>query len=184
MKLLATVQEVDELIAENFVRPSMENEDEFTLKITSLSGATRNITVVVDSSTQISTSKIATPITTVEEIGHDSVEEWIMSWRSMWRGKRAKAMGSREKCIKNMKEFFQLFPTYSKEHVFKARDRYFNSLNGDMTYLEQADYFIKKRVPNGEGGTETRRTLLTYCEEVILDEEFGIEKDFSAYDDV
>lgn len=184
MKLLATEEEVDELIAGNFISPSIENDKEFILKVSSLSGSCLEITVIVDDTIPVTKTKKVTKVPQDVDNGHANVSEWITSWRKTWSGKRRNAMGSKDKCIKNMEEFFQLFPTYTKEHVFLARDKYFDSFQDDTRYLEQADYFIKKRVPDGDGSTETRRTLLIYCEEVLLDEEFGIDENFSTYDNV
>jgi hypothetical protein len=187
MKIIATTDELDKLIAGNFIKPSLENDEEYILTIHSLSGSEKIVRVTLDNNTFTKKGSIKTITKKIIEIGkgdHSNIEEWITSWRIMWKGKRVKAMGSKEKCKKNMKEFFKLFPEYTKEHVFKARDKYFDSLEGNMKYLEQADYFIKKRVPGEEGGVEVRRTLLTYCEEVVLDEEYGIDESFSAYDNV
>lgn len=187
MKIIATTDELDKLIAGNFIKPNLENDEEYILTIHSLSGSKKIIKVILDNVILIKKNNInivTKKIVKLKEENHSNISEWITSWRIMWKGKRVKAMGSKEKCKKNMKEFFKLFPEYTKEHVFKARDKYFYSLEGNMKYLEQADYFIKKRVPSEEGGVEIRRTLLTYCEEVVLDEEYGIDESFSAYDNV
>ena len=69
-----------------------------------------------------------------------------------------------------MTEFMKVYPQYTKLIIFKARDRYMTSFKGDYSYLEQADYFIKKRVIV-DGETTIRRTLLQYCEEVMLVEQ-------------
>ena len=185
MKLLISLEELDELIAGNYIKPSFENDEEYVLTIRSLSGSSKEIMVITTEASELSPSdKKKVKKLVKADNGHDTTDEWINSWRMTWKGTRPKGMGSRAKCIENMKNFFQLFPEYTKEHVFKARDKYFEQLDGDYRYLEQADYFIKKRVPDGEGGVETRRTLLTYCEEVMLDEEFGIDEPFSIYKDL
>jgi len=181
MVLVTTKEELDELIKSRIVSPL---GDGFIITLYNpLTQFNKDVEV------QVKEGEILSKLDKVDVASksNETVEDWIMLWRKKWRGKRAKAMGSKEKCINNMDEFFKLQPSYTKEHVFRARDKYFESLKGDMTYLEQADYFIKKRVINDEGKVETRRTLLTYCEEVLLDDEFGLEETsdtFSVFEDI
>lgn len=87
-----------------------------------------------------------------------------------------------------MKEFMQEFPKFDKDIIFKARDKYLQSFNGNYTYMEQADYFIKKTITE-DGKRTIRRTLLQYCEEVYLLEVVKLDKSIdstivSGYDDI
>ena len=182
MKLLLTDAELDELIEAGFVSPNLSG---FELIITSMVGKTRTIEVATESSLNQTTPATSIKFTKPSSTnGHSNIDDWIDSWRAGWKGTRVKGMGSREKCVQNMQEFFQLYPQFTQDNVFKARDRYIQSLEGNFTYLEQADYFIKKRVPSNDGGIETRRTLLVYCEELVIDEELGIEDAFNLYEDI
>lgn len=183
MQLIATADEIEKLVTGHFLRPN-ENNNEYVLTLIALSGNTLEVVVTTICPEAIKVNQEAAKEVDINYKGHEDIEDWIMSWRALWKDTRRSGMGNRERCITNMQEFFQVFPMYTKDHVFQARDKYFSTFNGDWTLLEQADYFIKKRVPDGEGKTEIRRTLLTYCEEVALDEEFGIKENFSAYDDV
>jgi len=189
MQLLITEKELDNMISEGFIKPNIDNCSEFILTLSSIIGKTREIIVSTvdeydDEKIEELKKKIPKSIS-YSPNGHSNIDEWIDSWRALWKGKRVKGMGSRDKCLDNMKEFFQLYPQYTQQQVFKARDRYFQSLMGDMTYLEQADYFIKKRIIGNDGGVEVRRTLLTYCEEIAIDETLGIsDESFSIYEDL
>ena len=186
MKLLLTKEELDSLVIGNFLKPDFSNDANYLVTLQSVFGVVREISVSVEDKTSVSKSTKAeiSNVPIDDDNGHTSVDDWIDGWRAAWKGKRVKAMGSRENCLSNMKEFFQLFPSHTKEHVFLARDKYLDSIGEDTRYLEQADYFIKKRISNGEGGVEVRRTLLIYCEEVILDEEFGTDTTFSIYKEI
>lgn len=97
-------------------------------------------------------------------------------------------MGDRAKCVSNMREFMLFYPQYTRDIIFKARDRYLQSFRGDYAYLEQADYFIKKNIVE-EGERIVRRTLLQYCEEVYLTEIVKLkvstlDTNISSYDDI
>ena len=96
-------------------------------------------------------------------------------------------MGSKAMCIENMKNFFKRNPSYTVDHVFKARDMYFKSLmkrDGSYTYLQQADSFIKKIKRDGT----VIRNLETYCEEVEVNMTLGTISDeaqqYKTYDDI
>lgn len=190
MKVIATKAEFDDLIKKKLVEVGISNSNEYkVLLYSSVTGKKFEvpISLSIDDSNQL---EIFEEDKSIEDKGHANIEDWINDWRIAWKGKRNKAMGSRDKCIENMKEFFQLYPEYTKDHVFKARDKYLHSLDGDYTYLEQADFFIKKRVISNDGKFEIRKTLLSYAEEVLFDEELikttGVNhfEEFDPWEDV
>ena len=121
-----------------------------------------------------------------EDNGHSDIEEWIDEWRAGWSGKRAKGMGDRATCINNMTKFFSTHSKYTKQDVFEARDVYFKDTlqqYGNYQYLQQADYFIKKK---DKITGDVTQNLVIYCEQVVLsrthtDTSF---KPFSIYDDL
>jgi hypothetical protein len=122
----------------------------------------------------------------IVETDTEDITKWIDEWRDEWRNKKVGTMGVRATCIKNMKEFIQLYPQYTKQDIYDARDLYMKNVlhqYGNYTYLQHADYFIKKKV-KGDEGTETRATLLVYCEEVKANKDKGIIKDYTVYDDI
>jgi hypothetical protein len=115
-----------------------------------------------------------------------NIEDWIDDWRAAWSGKRLKAIGDRANCVKNMTEFLKIYPMYTKDIVFKARDRYLSEFNGDYSYMEQADYFIRKQV-YVDGERQIRRTLLQYCESVEMTQKILEQSSLTTinpYDDI
>jgi len=99
----------------------------------------------------------------------DNVSEWIDDWRKAWAGKRdRKSMGDRNKCIKVMTEFLKEHK-YTIEDVYRARDVYIKSFDGNYETMRQADHYIKKK----ENGIDVS-DLLSNCQELeILDTSFG-----------
>jgi hypothetical protein len=96
-------------------------------------------------------------------------------------------MGSKQRCIANMEDFFKRNPKALVEDVYAARDMYLKSVferNGDYTYLQQADYFIKKQKIDGT----TERNLEAFYEEVLINKEIGgitdHKQSHSSYDNV
>ena len=187
MRLICTEAEINQLLSKKILEPGIELGS-FQLNLKNTIGKSVVIPVELDKREK-DEMQPSLDLRTPKDLGHDTLEKWIDSWRSKWRGKRKQGMGNRSLCIKNMQEFFALNSSYSKEDVFQARDKYFADLNGDYTYLEQADYFIKKRVPDYDnGGYKIRRTLLTYCEELLALKELGVADDdligSDIYDDL
>jgi hypothetical protein len=173
MKLICTEQEINQLLSKKILEPGNELGS-YQLNLKNTIGKNVLIPVELDK-VKKDEMQPSLDLRTKKDKGHKDVEVWINEWRAKWRGTRKQGMGNRSLCITNIKEFFTLFPEYSKEDVFQARDKYFADLNGDYTYLEQADYFIKKRVADYDnGGFKTRRTLLTYCEELKALKELGV----------
>lgn len=195
MKLLVDKEELNYLIKKKMVAPRKDNVMQFQVKLVSFSGESYKMDIDVDTETTLleSTKPLEIKQQELELVakpkkksnGHSNVVLWIDDWRKAWARKKVGAMGSRDNAIKNMKEFFQLYPEFTKEDVYAARDKYLATFLSDMTYLERADYFIKKSIISKEDGKRTiRRTLLNYCEEVRIDKELGTEGTFSIYDDV
>ena len=194
MKLIVTHEELTSLIDGKFIKPHLTDNSSFIIKAVSVNGAQMELTVKTvdkkdertavakDNKNSAGLSSFTTKSNS-KKINSNKIDDWIDDWRRKWSGKRPKAIGNRQNCVKNLKEFFQLYPNFTKDHVYKARDNYFEGFDGDYTFLEQADYFIKKRMIK-DGHTEVRRTLLIYCEEIVMREDFGIDETFSIYDDV
>lgn len=113
----------------------------------------------------------------------EPVEDWIQEYRSAFKHLRTKGIGVKQKCIDKMKEFMQENPSFTKEIILKARDAYIASFKGDYEFIEQADNFIKKRIVDPEEGFRYRSTLYTYCEEVIMREEDGVNPDLFKMDE-
>ena len=181
-KLVTSVQEIDALMSKGFVKPSLTGIHDYIITLTSVSGKKLEMIVSTVDSSVIQTKGKS------DETGHKNINDWIDEWRRVWRkkGPHKTPMGTRTICVSKMREFFQMFPKYTKEHVFKARDKYFDHLDGNFTYLEKADNFISRQIATPGGETTVRRTLLGYCEEVVMDEQFGEEESdaFSIYEDV
>ena len=158
-KLLIPQEELEKLMRQGFVKPSLTGASEFLVTLVSQGGKRKEIIVGAGA------AEPQKAVQTSNDKGHKDVEIWINEWRRKWKGKgdRPSPMGNKTLCIKKMREFFRLFPEYTKEEVFKARDKYFNKIGNEFTYLQRADNFISKTVPDGEGGTIIRRTLLDYC---------------------
>ena len=51
MKIIATTDELDKLIAGNFIKPSLENDEEYILTVHSLSGSEKIVRVTLDNNT-------------------------------------------------------------------------------------------------------------------------------------
>ena len=170
MNIICNSKEFDELLQGKYIIP---NGDKYYIHIKNALNESKHIelTLIQDNTITINDSDI---------------ESWINDWRDEWRTKKVGSMGNRDKCIKNMKEFNQLYPQYTKQDIYDARDLYMKNVihqYGNYTYLQQADYFIKKKV-KGEDGIETRATLLAYCEEVKANRDKGINKEYTIYDDI
>lgn len=90
----------------------------------------------------------------------NDVEDWIDEYRILFKGKKVGAMGDRKACVEKMRVFLSQ-NDYSKDEILSATERYIKSLD-NRAYLQQADYFINKRMGDG---TETSR-LRNFCEEI------------------
>lgn len=156
MKLIANKTEINLLISKKIL--SFIGKDKYQIKIDD---------ILIDVDYQQS-----------KEINHeviDSVEDWIDDWRkgektssgyTGWYKKKPKSMGNKQWCVDKMKKFFQENPQYTKEDVYSARDLYMQKFtDGDYTFLQQADYFIRKEIMS-EGRLVIRQELLDYCEEL------------------
>lgn len=112
------------------------------------------------------------------EVTEAEVEEWIDEYRSEWTGLRKNGVGSKKDCVTKMVKFLNDNPQFNKEIVLEARNEYIKSMNGDYTLLEQADYFISKRIRDIENnGYRYRSTLQNYCEEVLLKKNYEKNED-------
>lgn len=88
----------------------------------------------------------------------------IKEYRSKWKGLKRGAMGSPTSCEEKLIRWIKNNPEYTFDDILKAADLYIDSLNGDYTYLQRADYFIYKK----EGKEESSR-LSAFIEEINTD---------------
>lgn len=93
----------------------------------------------------------------IERLVSDRVMEYRLLFKPLKRG----AMGSPEGCKAKLKRWLKNNPNYNFDDIIKAAKLYIQELNGDYRYLQQADYFIYKKV----GRDEVSR-LSTFVEEL------------------
>lgn len=96
----------------------------------------------------------------------------IKKYRYLFKGLKRGAMGASESCKIKLKRWFKENPEYTIEDVLKATKIYIKSLNGNYTYLQQADYFIYKKV-----GKDEVSKLSAFIDE--LDNELFVEDDWT-----
>lgn len=89
----------------------------------------------------------------------ESVEDWIEEYRKLFKGVKIGVMGDPKACLNKMKEFLSE-NNYTKQQILDATKKYIATT--DPRFLQQADYFISKRM--GDGVLTSR--LRNYCEEV------------------
>jgi len=100
------------------------------------------------------------------ELDRDNVETWIHEYRSLFRGKKAGAMGDKNMCIIRMKEFVKENPQYNKEHILKATARYISeTASQEYKYMKFAPYFISK-LETIDGKRIQMSKLQTCCDEL------------------
>ena len=73
------------------------------------------------------------------------IDEDVKRFRSLFKGLKPGAMGSKSNCTNKLQRWLTQNPEYSMDDVIKATKLYIASLNGDYRYLQQADYFISKK---------------------------------------
>lgn len=169
MELICTKTELSSLIRDKVLTPL--DGDTYEMKFKNVFDKEVVLVVTSGSTTSLPETQAKLELNTVNR---EDVESWIKDWRLSWRGLAPKSQGVLQTCIDKMINFMEKYPEYTKDVIYEARDRYFAQLNGDYSYLEHADNFIKKRVPDLEnGGTKIRSTLTSYCEEVLQVKELG-----------
>ncbi len=102
------------------------------------------------------------------------IVDWIQEYRLLFRGKKPKAMGDKNKCLQKMRWFYEKYPEYAdKELIMNAAKRHIASKQGDnYMYMRQADYFIRKPEKVDDSLMDISE-LATYCEELQLRETEG-----------
>lgn len=96
------------------------------------------------------------------------VDKWIDEYRKKFSFITGK-MGTRKACIDKMNRFFKENPTFTKQDVLKATDKYTNYIQNSNSFMQQADYFIYKEII--DGGVKTlRSTLQSMIEEIKIDD--------------
>lgn len=101
-----------------------------------------------------------------EVIPQDKEWEWVENFRKAFGKLRADAIGNKKNCYDKMKKFFSQNPEIRVDDIKEALNMYlkpFELGRQDVKYLQQADYFISKRV-KAEGGTEYSSRLEMYLE--------------------
>ena len=94
---------------------------------------------------------------------NESIEDNIDKYRHYWKGLKAGSMGAKKSCKEKLKRWMLENPEYTFEDILKAVDIYINSFNGDYRFVQQADYFIFKKV-----GKEEDSKLSAYVDEIDL----------------
>lgn len=92
----------------------------------------------------------------------NEVNSFIVDFRNKWKGLKPGSMGSLAACKMKMLRWMEENPEYTPEQIIKAADIYIKSLN-NLTYLQQADYFIYKK----EGFVEQSR-LSAFIDEIDI----------------
>lgn len=73
----------------------------------------------------------------------DDYKKFVKTYRLLWKGLKAGSMGSLENCITNLERWIKANPDYSQDDILRAARIYLKTVT-DVTYLQQADYFIYK----------------------------------------
>lgn len=94
---------------------------------------------------------------------NDGFDEFIDTYRNLWKNLKAGTMGSPSSCKAKMLRWMKDNPSYSKEDILKAAKIYIASLN-NYTYLQAADYFIYKK-----DGREESSRLSAFIDEIEVD---------------
>lgn len=84
--------------------------------------------------------------------------------RNKWKGLKLGSMGSLSALKLKLKRWMEKNPNYTFEDILRAADVYIASLNGNYKYLQQADYFIYKKV-----GKEESSRLDAFIDEQQID---------------
>ena len=82
----------------------------------------------------------------IERVVSDRLKEYRLLFKPLRRG----AMGSPEGCSAKLKRWLKNNPERNFDDIIEASKLYIASLNGDYRYLQQADYFIYKKVGKDE----------------------------------
>lgn len=77
------------------------------------------------------------------------IEDNLNEYRGKWKGLKPGSMGSLKACRDKLFRWLKENPEYTMKDVLRAADIYINSIN-NITYLQQADYFIFKQANNRE----------------------------------
>lgn len=94
---------------------------------------------------------------------NSDIDEFIESYRLLWKGLKVGSMGSTGACKDKMIRWMKDNPNYTKEDILKAAKIYIQSLN-NYQYLQAADYFIYKK-----DGKEESSRLSAFIEEDEVD---------------
>lgn len=93
--------------------------------------------------------------------GQETAFAWVADWLEAFGRANPERKGSPRDAASRMKMFFQMYPEYRKEDVYKARDLY---IAGTASmYVMKSHKFIF----DGAGAMK-KSTLLEYCERVKL----------------
>lgn len=94
----------------------------------------------------------------VGEFYDEGVKTWIDEYRALFKAARSGKMGDPKACLVKMEIFMKENPQYDKDIIMEAARLYISET--DLAYLQQADYFISKKL--GDGVLTSR--LRQYCE--------------------
>ena len=83
-----------------------------------------------------------------DSLDKENVKDWIDEYRKLWpEGKNDFGYpykGDKTGLIKKLITFFNKYPEYTKEDVFKATKEHIKKYKGNYQYLQQSHYFISK----------------------------------------
>lgn len=169
MKIYISTKELKKLSGLRMIQPSNNIKDGYVITLTNgIEQYKAEVTL-----NRLTKEEEQLELELVNNQNTKTVEEWIDDWRSKWRVKSG-YMGNRQDCIDKMVSFFEEHPEINKDLVYRARNKYFTQLNENYEYLEKANNFISKRVPDKEhGGYKYRKSLEIHCEEVIALDKLG-----------
>lgn len=94
--------------------------------------------------------------------GQETEWDWVFNWNEKWRTINDNRRDNLADVTKRMIEFFQKYPKYRRDDVFKARDAYMMTVR-DPEFLKSSAKFIFE----GSGSKKTSM-LLTWCEKVAV----------------
>ena len=101
------------------------------------------------------------------------ITERIDEYRDKWKGLKPGSMGGKKDCIQKLTRWVMENPEYSFDQVIKAAELYIDSVGGNNTYLQRADYFVfKQDVHKGEASR-----LSAFIDEL---EEYGVASDWTS----
>lgn len=108
-----------------------------------------NFTKIVDRDYSEITYKVVWHVPLFESSATDTLWDWVIEYRNMFKNIRPDRAGTINNCLSRMKNFFATHPSVRKEDVLEATKAYISTVK-DPAFLISAHYFIKKDRGNNE----------------------------------